>query len=154
MEFENYTRKRLIKYCQENKIKKYSRKRNAQIIEIITNELKKRKITKKSDKAFKFPTRSWTNIICFCKGMRIRKKIKQRVLYDEETLITALDILYPIFNENKLKIGKKIRVTFGRDCYNILTDKRTPNLSYVLHILRDNIPDSAEIPAPVRITTC
>tara|TARA_B100000579_G_C22719498_1_gene798682 strand:- start:74 stop:1114 length:1041 start_codon:yes stop_codon:yes gene_type:complete len=147
MEFENYTRKKLIQYCQKNKIKKYSRKRNAQIIEIIINELKKRKLTKKSDKAFVFPSRSWKIIISFCKGMKKRKKIKQRSVYDEETLINALDILYPIFNDKKLKIGKDLRNVFGTDCYDIcINNKSHKRFSRdVLHVIRQNIPGQISV---------
>lgn len=147
MEFQNYTRKKLIKYCQQNKIKKYSRKRNSQIIEIITTELQKRKKNKKSEKAFVFPTRSWTIIMSFCKGMKQRKKIKQRSLYDEETLINALELLLPVFKKNKLKIGKQIRTQLGNRCYDIYSKKKIPKnyVGDILVIIRNNIPENQNI---------
>ena len=147
MEFQNYTRKKLIKYCQQNKIKKYSRKRNSQIIEIITTELQKRKKNKKSEKAFVFPTRSWTVIMSFCKGMKQRKKIKQRALYDEETLINALELLLPVFNKNKLEIGKQIRWDLGSKCYDIYSKKKIEksDIGSILEIITNNIPGNQRI---------
>jgi hypothetical protein len=106
---EDLRRKQLIEFCKKNGIKKYSRKRNSQIVELI-KEAKDEKIRlcaeaaaaaaekkdreRRSEKSFYFPNRAWANIISFCNGMLKYKEINSRQEFLENYWRIYQDMLY------------------------------------------------------------
>jgi len=137
MEF--LTRKQLIQYCRDNKIKKHSRKRNKEIITLIKTTLHKRKVDKKSEKPFFLPNRPWALIMEYCKHMRLPIDIKTYNEWLYECICTfvefnekhrdkqheyLVDILKDRDYQDRLNVNRLDKLTLRRLVHQLISTRR------------------------------
>jgi hypothetical protein len=113
-----HNRRQLVQYCKDHGIKKYSRKRNHELIELI-GQFKK---TLTSKKGFYIPSRPWKIIIQFTHGMRPKKNIRSNWQYFME----FRDILFEMLADNLTTdfVSEKSDLTMIYNEYNIIDNTR------------------------------
>ena len=111
-------RRQLVQYCKDHGIKKYSRKRNDELLELI-GQFKK---TLTSKKQFYIPSRPWKIIIQFTHGMRPKKNIRSNWQYFME----FRDILFEMLADNLTTdfVSEKSDLTMIYNEYNIIDNTR------------------------------
>lgn len=138
-------RRQLVQYCKDNGIKKYSRKRNHELIALID----KFKKTLTSKKEFYIPSRPWKIIIQFTHGMRPKKNIRSNWQYFME----FRDIIFEMLADNLTIdfVSEKSDLTMIYHDHNIIDNKK---IIEILHRHKISKKVHKIKPAPVKFFWC